>query len=59
MMNKIAELNHKPLFQVFLDLTKAFDSVSRSRLLTIAKHYGMGPNLRALIKHYWDVKPFD
>ena len=38
---------------IFLDLTKAYDTLERSRCLEILEGYGVGPNARRLLKTYW------
>ena len=38
---------------IFLDLTKAYDALDRSRCLDILEGYGVGPNARMLLKTYW------
>ena len=37
---------------IFLDLTKAYDALNRSRCLEILE-YGIGPQARKLLKTYW------
>ena len=49
-------LAHKPLFQVFLDFRKAYDSLDRGRYLEILRGYGLGPNLVCLLDNYWRQK---
>lgn len=43
-----------PLFQVFLDLTKAYDTLDRTRTMAILQAYGVGPSTRRLIGIIWD-----
>jgi Reverse transcriptase (RNA-dependent DNA polymerase) len=43
-----------PLHHIFLDISKAYDTVDRSRLLSILQAYGMGPNLLRILKKFWD-----
>ena len=38
---------------IFLDLTKAYDALNRSRCLEIMEGYGVGPNARRLLTTYW------
>ena len=38
---------------IFLDLTKAYDSLDRSRSLEILERYGVGPRARRLLREYW------
>ena len=42
------------LFQVFLDLTKAYDTLDRERTLLIMEQYGVGPNIIRLLKMFWN-----
>ena len=39
---------------IFLDLTKAYDALDRSRSLEILKGYGLGDRVRRLLQEYWD-----
>jgi hypothetical protein len=43
-----------PLFQVFMDLSKAYDMLDRNRVMDIFTGYGVGPNLRRILTNYWD-----
>ena len=38
---------------IFLELTKAYDALDRSRCLEILEGYSVGPNVRRLLKTYW------
>ena len=38
---------------IFLDLTKAYDALDRSRCLEILEGYGVGTNARRLLTNYW------
>jgi hypothetical protein len=41
------------LFQVYLDLTKAYDALDRDRTLKTMKECGVGSRLLCLIENYW------
>ena len=41
----LSGLVHEPLFQVFLDIRKAHDSLERGLCLKVLRGYGVGPNL--------------
>ena len=43
-----------PYYQVFLDLSKAYDTLDRDRTILILQHYGVGPNLIRILKTFWD-----
>ena len=38
---------------IFLDLTKAYDALDRSRCLEILEGYGVGSSARMLLTTYW------
>ena len=40
---ELARVDHEPLFLVFLDLRKAYDTVDRDRLIQTLEGYGAGP----------------
>ena len=42
------------LYVIFLDLTKAYDALDRSRSLEILKGYGVGERVRRMLPEYWD-----
>ena len=44
----------KFLYQLFLDLKKAYDKVHRGRSLDTLRAYGAGPGVLRLIKNFWD-----
>ena len=50
---KLTGFTHKPLFQVFLDVRKAYVSLDRESCLELLRGYGMGPNLARLLENYW------
>ena len=41
------------LFQVFLDLKKAYDTLDRGQTLLILEQYGVGPKVRRLLHNFW------
>ena len=51
--HQMAGLAHKPLFQVFLDVRKAYNSLDKERCLELLSGYGLGPNLARLLENYW------
>ena len=53
MSQQIVGIAHKPLFRVFLDIRKSYNSMDRGLCLEVMKWYGMGLNLDRLLKSYW------
>mmetsp|Transcript_7501 Transcript_7501/g.17018 ORF Transcript_7501/g.17018 Transcript_7501/m.17018 type:complete len:296 (-) Transcript_7501:86-973(-) len=51
---QLAYLEQAPLYGIFIDLRKAYDAMDRDRCLEMMEAYGVGPNLRRLIKFFWD-----
>jgi hypothetical protein len=43
-----------PFYWVFMDLTKAYDTLDRGRTMEILKGYGVGPIMRSFINQIWD-----
>ena len=50
---KLAGITHEPLFQVLLDVRKAYDSLDRYQRLELLRGYGMGPKLARILDNYW------
>ena len=48
-------MREEVLYVIFLDLTKAYDALDRSRCLEILEGYGVGPTSRRLLTTYWRV----
>ena len=46
-------MREEVLYVIFLDLTKVYDALDRSRCLEILEGYGVGPNARRLLTTYW------
>jgi hypothetical protein len=54
LQQQLAWVEQEPLFQIYLDLRKAYDALDRGRCLEILAGYGVGPNLLRLQKQFWD-----
>ena len=52
-IQQLAAMREEVLYVIFLDLTKAYDTLDRSRCLEILEGYGVGPNARRLLNNYW------
>ncbi len=51
---QLAHIKQTPFYGVFIDLKKAFDAMDRERALLLLEGHGAGPNMRRLIRHFWD-----
>ena len=49
MVQELASIDQDPLFLVFLDLQKAYDTLDYSRLLHTLEGYRVVPNIRGLL----------
>ena len=47
-------VRYSVLFEVFLDLHKAYDALDRERALDLLSVYGVGPRTVQLLRTYWD-----
>ena len=47
-------MREEVLYVIFLDLTKAYDDLDRSRSLEILKGYWVGERVRRLLTVYWE-----
>lgn len=47
-------LHHRPLIQVFLDLSKAYDALDRRRIITVLQAYGAGPHVCSILSNFWN-----
>ena len=54
LLHQLAAMREEVLYVIFLDLTKAYDALDRSRSLDILKGYGVGERVRRMLKVYWE-----
>jgi Reverse transcriptase (RNA-dependent DNA polymerase) len=54
LVQELACNDQEPLFYIFLDLRKAYDTIDRTRALAILEGYGVGPNTLRLFKKFWE-----
>ena len=52
LLQQLAATREEVLYVIFLDLTKAYDALGRSRSLDILKGYGMEQRMRQLLREY-------
>jgi hypothetical protein len=50
---QLAHTRGIPLYQIFLDLSKAYDTLDRTRTLQILQAYGMGEKMLRVIANFW------
>ena len=53
LLQQLAAMREEVLYMIFLDLTKAYDALDRSRTLDILEGYGVGARVRRLLETYW------
>ena len=53
LLQQLAAIRKEVLYVIFLDLTKAYDALDRSRCLEILEGYGVSPSARRLLTNYW------
>ena len=51
---QLAFLQQEMIYEVFVDLKKAYDAMDRNQYLEILRGYGVGPLMLRLIKFFWD-----
>ena len=54
LLQQLAAMREEVLYVIFLDLTKAYDALDRSRTLEILKGYGVGERVRRILMVYWE-----
>ena len=54
LLQQLAAMREEVLYVFFLDLTKAYDALDRSRSLEILEGYGVGERVRRLLREYWN-----
>ena len=55
---QIAGCESETIYQIFLDLRKAYDSIARNRVLKLLEKYGVGQNVREYIAEIWRNQRF-
>jgi hypothetical protein len=54
LQQQLAWVDQEPLYQIYLDLRKAYDALDWGQCLEILAGYGVGPNLLRIQKNFWD-----
>jgi len=45
----------KPLYQIFIDVLKAYDGLDRDRTLIVLRDYGVGEKVLRILNNFWDT----
>ena len=53
LIQQLAAMMEEVLYVMFLDLTKAYDALEKSRSLEILQGYGVGERVRRMLREYW------
>jgi len=51
---QLAFRSSRPLHHIFLDFSKAYDSLNREQTIIILQDYGVGPNVIRIIATFWE-----
>ena len=51
---ELASIDHDPLFKVFLNLQKSYDTIDSGRILQTLEGYGSGPNMQGRLAKFWE-----
>ena len=54
LLQQLAAMREEILYVIFLNLTKAYDALDRSRSLEILKGYGVGGRVWKMLREYWE-----
>jgi hypothetical protein len=54
LFQQLASIQQVPVFEIFLDLKKAYDTLDRARTLEILERYGVGALTIQLLRRFWD-----
>jgi hypothetical protein len=50
---QLAHIRGIPLFQIFLDLSKAYDTMDRTKTIQLLQKYGVGNRILKLLTNFW------
>jgi hypothetical protein len=51
---QLSHIRGTPLYQIFLDLSKAYNTMDRGRTLQILREYGVGEQILLLLTNFWE-----
>jgi hypothetical protein len=51
---KLAHIEQAPIYGVFINLKKVFNTMDWEQCLFILEGHGVGPSMHCLICHFWD-----
>ena len=54
LLQQLEAMREEVLYVIFLEVTKAYYALDRSRSLEILKGYGVGQRVRRLLREYWN-----
>jgi hypothetical protein len=51
---QLSTIHQRPLYAIFLDFSKAYDTLDRGRTLDIMQGYRFGPNSIRILQNFWE-----
>ena len=53
-LQQLIEIREEVLYEVFLNLRKAYDALGRKLCMWVLMVYEVGPRTERILQHYWD-----
>ena len=54
LIQKLTKIREEVVYEVFIKIRKAYDALDRERCLEILMGYGVSPQIKKIIRHYWN-----
>ena len=54
LLQKLTKIREDVVYEVFIKIWKSYDALDRERCLEILMGYGVGPQIKKILWHYWN-----